>query len=77
MTDKEEVKRDETTGRRLSPQETRAQDEARGDPADGTIMLTNDSGEVKRVPVAEWDNEAYQAQLLQKGWKEIGAEDKK
>lgn len=74
MTDKQEVKRDDD-GRRMSPDEARAQDEAQGEPEDGRIMLTNDSGEVKRVTEEEWGNEVRQAELLKQGWKVVGGED--
>lgn len=67
-----EVKRDPDTGRRLTPEEARAQDEAQGQPEDGSILLTNDSGSVKRVTPEEWGNEERQAELLRDGWKQIG-----
>jgi hypothetical protein len=76
MAEKSGAKRDEETGRRLSPEEVRAQDEAKGQPEDGSIMLTNDSGNVKRVPPEEWENEERQAQLLRDGWKEMRQDEK-
>lgn len=63
--------RDES-GRRLSPDEQRARDEATGDLPDGKVMLTNDSGNVKKIDAEEWENEERQAQLLKEGWKEVG-----
>lgn len=59
--------------RRLSVDEQRAQDEAQGGNED-QVMLTNDSGEVKKLSAEEWENEERQAELLKQGWKVIGGE---
>lgn len=67
-----EVKRDPDTGRRLTSDEARAQDEAQGQPEDGSVLLTNDSGNTKRVSQDEWGNQERQAELLRAGWKEMG-----
>jgi hypothetical protein len=61
--------------RKRSIDEQRAEDLAQGEPEDGSIVLTNDSGEIKRVTPEEWDNEEFQADLLKKGWKVLGAEE--
>lgn len=74
MAEKKEVKRDES-GKRMSPEESRAQDEAQGKPESGQILLTNDSGEVKRLDPEEWENEERQAELMKQGWKELGGEE--
>lgn len=64
MSDKKEPLRSEA--------DQRAQDEAGGMTKDGRIMLTNDSGEVKRVTQEEWFNEISQAVLIAEGWRVIG-----
>jgi hypothetical protein len=65
-------KKKEEDERRLSVDEQRAQDEADGEADDGRIILTNDSGEIKKVAPEEWENEERQAELLRDGWKEMG-----
>lgn len=65
----------ETSTRRKSVDEQRAEDEAQGESKDGRVMLTNDSGEVKRVTPDEWDNEEFQADLLKKGWHVFGEDE--
>lgn len=73
---KSDAKRDDS-GKRMTPDEARAQDEATGDLEDGRLLLTNDSGEVKRVNAEEWGNEEFQADLLKKGWRPVGDEEER
>lgn len=68
---KTEAQRDDT-GKRMSPEEIRAQNEGTGELEDGRILLTNDSGEVKKVTEEEWGNEERQAELLKQGWHVVG-----
>lgn len=60
--------------RKRSLAEQTAEDEAQGETADGRIILTNDSGHVKKVTAEEWDNEERQAELLKAGWKVMGSD---
>lgn len=66
--------RDES-GRKLTLDEQNARDEAHGDLSDGRTMLINGSGEIKKITADEWNDEKIKADLLKRGWKEVGRDE--